>query len=245
MWYNVFVIRFEIRRDKVANGFIPISQSIADQISDMIFLQKKYKPNDKLPNENKLAEELGVSRTTIREAVKTLVANGILTIDRGRGTFVTAQPGAQNDPFGISYIEDKKKLVHNWFEMRLILEPANVRMVVERASDEEIHEIIACERKAAELILSGKSFAEADQQFHAAIAKATHNSVIELMLPAIEVSIRDAINTAVYVGAHERAIENALTNHRNIAHFIEERDADGAALAMYYHMKRGITDLGC
>lgn len=229
----------------MANGFIPISQNIANQISDMIFLEKKYKPNDKLPNEHKLAEELGVSRTTIREAVKTLVANGVLTIDRGRGTFVTAQPGAQNDPFGISYLEDKKKLVHNWFEMRLVLEPANVRMVVERASDEEIKEIIACEREASELILAGKVFAAADQKFHAAIAKATHNSVIELMMPAIEAAIGDAINTAVYVGASRLSKENALNNHRMIAQLIEQRDADGAALAMYYHIKRGIKDIGC
>ena len=227
----------------MSNGFIPILQNIANEISDMIFLQKKYKPNDKLPNEHQLAKELGVSRTTIREAVKILVANGVLTIERGRGTFVTKKPDSQNDPFGISYIEDKKELVHNWFEMRLILEPANVRMVVERASDEEIQEILAYEREAAELIASGKSFSAADQQFHAAIAKATHNSVIELMLPAIEISIRDAISTAKYVGVHERAIENALINHRNIAHFIEQRDADGAALAMYYHIKRGMTDL--
>lgn len=229
----------------MSDSFIPISQNIANQISDMISLEKKYLPNDKLPNEHELAEELGVSRTTIREAVKTLVANGVLTIVRGRGTFVTAQPGAQNDPFGISYLEDKKKLVHNWFEMRLVLEPANVRMVVERASDDEIKEILQFEKEAAELILSGKSYAEADQKFHAAIAKATHNSVIELMLPAIEASISDAINTAVYTGTHDRSSENALTNHHLIAHFIEQRDADGAALAMYYHIKRGITDMGC
>lgn len=229
----------------MANGFIPISQMVANQISDMIFLQEKYKSGDKLPNENKLAEELGVSRTTIREAVKTLVANGILKIERGRGTFVTEKPGAQYDPFGISYLEDKKKLVHNWFEMRLVLEPANVRFVVERASDEEIKEIVAYERKAAELILAGKPYAQADQQFHTAIAKATHNSVIELMLPAIEASISDAINTAVYVGTGELASQNALANHRIIASFIEKRDADGAALAMYYHIKRGITDMGC
>ena len=120
-----------------------------------------------------------------------------------------------------------------------------MRLVVERASDEEIKDIIAFEQKTAELILAGESYAAADQQFHAAIAKATHNSVIELMLPAIETSISDAINTAVYVGTHERAAKNALTNHRNIAHFIERRDADGAALAMYYHIKRGITDLEC
>lgn len=229
----------------MASDFIPISQIIANQISDMIFLQKRYQPKDKLPNENKLAEELGVSRTTIREAVKTLVANGILTIERGRGTFVTAQPGAQNDPFGISYLEDKKNLVHNWFEMRLILEPANVRLVVERASDEEIQKIIVYEQEAAELILADKPYAEADQRFHAAIAKATHNSVIELMLPAIVASIRDAINTAVYAGTHKRAAENALTNHRIISHFLEQRDVNGAALAMYYHIQRGITDMGC
>lgn len=227
----------------MANSFIPISQNIANKISDMIFLQKKYLPNDKLPNEHKLAEELGVSRTTIREAVKILVANGVLTIERGRGTFVTAQPGAQNDPFGMSYLEDKKKLVHNWFEMRLVLEPANVRMVVERASDEEIKEILECEKGAAELIKAGKPYSNADQEFHAAIAKATHNSVIELMLPAIEAAISDAINTAVYAGTHDRASDNALTNHRLIAHFIEQRDAEGAALAMYCHIKRGITDI--
>jgi len=229
----------------MADGFIPISQNIANEISDMIFLQKKYLPNDKLPNEHKLAEELGVSRTTIREAVKILVANGVLTIERGRGTFVTAQPGAQSDPFGMSYLEDKKKLVHNWFEMRLVLEPANVRMVVERASDKEIEEILECEREAAELIKAGKPYSNADQKFHAAIAKATHNSVIELMLPAIEAAISDAINTAVYAGTHDRASDNALTNHRLIAHFIKQRDAEGAALAMYCHIKRGITDIEC
>ncbi|MFA9422908.1 MAG: FadR/GntR family transcriptional regulator [Sedimentibacter sp.] len=225
------------------NNFIPISQIAANQISDMIFIDKKYKPKDKLPNENKLAEELGVSRTTIREAVKTLVANGILSVERGRGTFVTEQPNAQNDPFGISYLDDKKKLVCNWFEMRLILEPANVRFVVERASDEEILEIVKRERESAALIISGKSYSKADQQFHAAIAKATHNNVIELMLPAIQASIKDAINTAVYVGTDKLSAVNALTNHRIIADFIEQRDAEGAALAMYCHIKRGITDI--
>ena len=225
-------------------GFIPISQIVANQISDMVFLDKKYGPNDKLPNENKLAEELGVSRTTIREAVKTLVANGVLTVVRGRGTFVSENPGVQNDPLGISYLEDKKNLVLNWFELRLILEPANVRLVVERASDEEIQEIVECEQKTAQLIMAGEPYAKADQQFHAAIARATHNSVIELMLPAIESSVYDAIHTATFTGTHKRSAENALTNHRNIAHFIEQRDADGAALAMYCHIKRGITDMG-
>ena len=227
----------------MANGFIPISESIANKISDMIFLEKKYGPNDKLPNENQLAKELNVSRTTIREAIKTLVANGVLTVMRGRGTFVTSNPAAQTNLLAISYLEDKKKLVLNWFELRLILEPANVRLVVERATDDEIEKIIAHERRTAELILANKPFIEADQQFHAAIAKATHNNVIELMMPAIEASVNDAIKTAIYVGTQEQAAENALTNHHTIAQYLKSRDADGAALAMYHHIKRGITDM--
>jgi GntR family transcriptional repressor for pyruvate dehydrogenase complex len=190
-----------------------------------------------------LAEELGVSRTTIREAVKMLVANDVLTIQRGRGTFVTANPDKRNDPFGISYLKDKKNLVLNWFEMRLILEPASVRLVAERASDEEIKEIVRYERETAQLIKEGKPYLEADKKFHSAIAKATHNKVIELMLPAIEAAVRDAIITAAYVGTDKLSAENALVNHRLIAGFLEKRDADGAALAMYCHIKRGITDL--
>lgn len=224
-------------------NFIPISEIIANQISDMIFIEKKYKPMDKIPNEKMLAEELGVSRTTIREAVKMLVANNVLTIQRGRGTFVTSNPYKQNDPFGISYLKDKKNLVLNWFEMRLILEPANVRLVVDRASHEEIQEIVKYERETAELIKSGKPYSETDKKFHSAIAKATHNNVIELMLPAIEAAVKDAIITATYAGTDKLSAENALINHQYIADFIEKRDADGAALAMYLHIKRGITDL--
>jgi DNA-binding FadR family transcriptional regulator len=230
-------------RVKMDKDFIPISQIIANQISDMIFIEKKYKPTEKIPNEKKLAEELSVSRTTIREAVKMLVANGILVVERGRGTFVTSQPNTPNDPFGISYLDDKKKLVHNWFEMRLIIETANVRLVAERASDEEIQEIINYEQEAAKLILSGKPYAQADQKFHSAIAKATHNNVIELMMPAIEVSVKDALDTAYYLGKEKESAANALHNHRIIADFIKNRDADGAALAMYCHIKKGITNI--
>ena len=224
-------------------NFIPISEIIANQISDMIFIEKRYKPLDKIPNEKMLSEELGVSRTTIREAVKMLVANNILTIQRGKGTYVTSNPYKRNDVFGISYLKNKKNLVLNWFEMRLILEPANVRLVIEKASDEEIQEILKYERETAELIHLGKPYSESDKKFHSAIAKATHNNVIELMLPAIEVAVKDAIVTAAYAGTDKLSAENALFNHRLIADFIEKRDADGAALAMHIHIKRGISDL--
>lgn len=225
------------------NNFVPVSRIIANRISDMIFIEKKYMPGDKLPSEKILSDELGVSRTTLREAIKMLVANGVLTIERGRGTFVTANPNAQNDPFGISYLEDKKKLVLNWFEMRLMFEPSIVRLAVERATEIEIEEILKYEQEAYTEAANNRPFQAADQKFHAAIAKATHNNVIESMLPTLGDAIKDAIDTAFYTGNYKLAVENAIIYHRMISDFIKNRDADGAALAMYYHIKRGMTDL--
>ena len=66
-----------------------LSQSVADNILSMITIEKRFSAGDKLPNELDLSEELNVSRTTLREAIRILVAYDILEIQRGKGTFVT------------------------------------------------------------------------------------------------------------------------------------------------------------
>ena len=66
-----------------------LSQSIADTMLSMITIEKRFSAGDKLPNENEVSEELNVSRTTLREAIRTLVAYNVLEIQRGKGTFVT------------------------------------------------------------------------------------------------------------------------------------------------------------
>ncbi len=65
-----------------------LSEQTADNILSMIAIDKKYKPGEKLPNENELSEMLGVSRTTLREAVRILAAGQVVEIQRGRGTYV-------------------------------------------------------------------------------------------------------------------------------------------------------------
>ncbi|SBW06208.1 conserved hypothetical protein [uncultured delta proteobacterium] len=223
--------------------FVTVSTNVARRISDRILLEKLYAANEKLPNEHELAQELGVSRTSIREAVKTLVARGLLRVERGRGTFVAPHPHSQDDPFGVAHLEDQKKLAAQWFEMRLIMEPSIVRLTCERATDEEIRTILETEKESAAIIEQNKDFSHADQKFHAAIAKAAHNDIIERMIPAITNAIQDILRTSVYSGSQERSRENALINHRMIARFIEQRDAEGGAMAMYYHIRKGMLDL--
>ena len=65
-----------------------LSDSVADDILTMITIEKRFRPGDKLPNENELSQALEISRTTLREAIRILATNGILEIQRGRGTFV-------------------------------------------------------------------------------------------------------------------------------------------------------------
>lgn len=223
--------------------FISVSATVANRISDRILLERKYAPNEKLPNEHELAEELGVSRTSIREAVKILVGTGLLRVERGRGTFVAEYLHSPDDPFGMSYLEDKKKLAVHWFEMRLILEPSIVRFACERGTDTEIEEILRCEKEAADAINAGGEFSAQDHQFHAAIAKAAHNTAIERVLTPMKNAIEDILRTSLYSGTAQKSRQNALQNHNLIAKFVKMRDADGAALAMHYHIKRGMIDL--
>src|SRR5699024_8119113 len=68
-----------------------LSDKIANDILTMITIENKYGPGEQLPNELELSEELNISRTTLSEAIRILVTNGILEIKRGRGTFVKEQ----------------------------------------------------------------------------------------------------------------------------------------------------------
>lgn len=99
-----------------------LSDSVAEQILTMITMEKRFQPGDKLPNENELSKELEISRTTLREAVRALVANGILEIQRGRGTFVTQGIDTDNLKF-LTPLKDAEVNAGDLYEMRLIFEP--------------------------------------------------------------------------------------------------------------------------
>ncbi len=88
-----------------------LSQKVAEDIRQMI-LDKDLKPGDKLPNEIELTATINVSRSTIREAIKILVSTNVLEVKRGRGTFVTDNPGVSKDPLGVEFMEEENLLPH-------------------------------------------------------------------------------------------------------------------------------------
>ena len=237
-------------------GAQPLSEQIATRMRGMIFDQQRFRPGDRLPDERSLAVEMGVSRTSLREAIKTLAAEGVLVIRRGVGTFVSETPGQLRDPFGFAFAQDKKKLLEDWYQVRLIIESEAMELVAKNATDEELRALEDLARRQSELAASGgsdggrtdtycQSFMELDRAFHSALAAATHSAVMGRVLPALHEWVYFGAAIGEYPRLSPQMEENARKSHLSIARFLKLRDGKGANLAMRYHMLQALEDVQC
>lgn len=232
-------------------GAKPLSEQIAQQLRSMIFDQHRFKPGDRMPDERSLAIEMGVSRTSLREAIKILVAGGVLVIRRGVGTFVSETPGRVDDPFGFAFAEDKKKLLEDWYQVRLIVESEAMELVAKNASDEELQALEELAQRQSDLIKNSSSkrddfyysFMELDQEFHSALAAATHSAVMGRVLPALHEWVYFGAAIGEYPRLSRQMEQNARKSHLSIARFLKMRDGRGANLAMRYHMLQALEDV--
>ena len=216
-----------------------LSDSVADDILAMITIEKKFMPGEKLPNENELSEELKISRTTLREAIRILATNGILEIQRGKGTFVKKDLQTDNIE-EISSLSKIKTNAKDLYEMRLIFEPEAAYLAVQRASDAEIKRILSLGEQIEEYIKLGKDRTEIEQAFHKSIAKATHTEFMNKLMPVIY----QAIDKGVALSEEkEMAVKDTIIDHRMIMDFIKNRNAEGAKSAMKIHILHAIKEL--
>lgn len=227
------------------HGFHSLPEEIADKIKDMIFLDKTYCPGDRIPTESELSRMLNVGRNSVREAVKLLSANGILRVERGRGTFVMEQMEPETDMLGLSYIQNKVLVLEHWTQVRLALEPMNARLAAEYGSAEELSEIRRWERACTALLERGEPDEKADKRFHIAIAKASHNCVIERLMPMMETAISEIVHFNVIQNSKSPVvmIQKILGEHEMIASMIEQRNGEGAANLMRGHLQKVLLAL--
>ena len=169
-----------------------LAEQTADRILSMIQIDGAFGPGDKIPNENDLAHQLSVSRTTLREAIRMLAAHQVLEIRRGRGTFVREDfhPG---DQLGLSGLSDTLLNIRDLFEIRLIFEPQAAWYAAQRATEGELERILTYGRQAEEKIRRGEDRTQAERAFHSAIASATHNAFINELIPMIYRAIDQAV----------------------------------------------------
>lgn len=114
-----------------------LSQRITERIIKYI-LDENLQPGDKLPNETVMCERLNVGRSSLREAMRALASRNVITIRQGSGSYVSATPGMIDDPLGLTFIEDKQKMIKDLMEIRFLIEPSIAAMAAIRADETDI-----------------------------------------------------------------------------------------------------------
>lgn len=217
-----------------------LSQRTAERLYNRIAVEGAVPPGEKLPNELELARDLGVSRTTLREAIHTLTDRGVLEVRRGRGTFVSGRL-EELDDFGLAALDRARGRLRDLFEVRAIFEPQAARMACRRATGEELEEILEKGAAVEVCIRAGEDRIQADREFHTAIVRATHNEFLMRLMPII----RQGVEEAIVSGGHSRQLaEDTLRDHALLMDFLRCRDESGAEWAMAIHIRRAIGVMG-
>ncbi len=215
-----------------------VADKAKTDLLELITVKKIYKPGDKLPNENDLAADLGVSRTTLREAIQYLRTQGILEIHRGKGTFVSAESVADEE-FGFDELNVMHIKIKDLYELRMMLEPDMAYYAADRASDEEISAILKLGERLEDESSEDKEDPVLNERFHIAIARASHNE--------FGIKLMEIINRALVKAFRESHLKQTLytdviDDHRMIMNYLKMRDCEGVREAMRLHMKHSMTD---
>jgi len=213
-----------------------LSNKIQIEIEKSI-LQKKYLPGDKLPTEKEMCEMFGVSRTALREAIQMLSIQGLVSIRKGSGIYVSEfdsdhaiKPMSRylqmnlNDALILQVVEVRKMFEPQiaWMAARN-RDEADVKFLVKTVEDLKQSDILDSERQG-----------QIDQDFHMRICEAAKNPIIPLQMDPI-FRLMPQIRTIVYQTV-DTALSEAVEFHERILGAIKDQDADRAREAMMGHL---------
>jgi DNA-binding FadR family transcriptional regulator len=199
--------------------------STVDRLGAWI-VQGSVLPGQSLKVEAALGEEFGVSRTVIREAIKTLVAKGMLEVGPKVGTRVLpVRSWNLFDPQVVGWLAAKglsQSFVKDLLDLRRTIEPMAVRWACERASPEQIADIQAAYQVLESSVTDLGDYNHADQRFHEAVLAASHNQFIEQMLPALGALLAISFEVSSAVPGE---LGRTLPLHKALADAIATRDS--------------------
>jgi GntR family galactonate operon transcriptional repressor len=222
-------------------------QSLPEQVVrqvGMSILRGEFAAGDVLAPEPELCTQLGVSRTVLREALKLLVAKGLIESRPGLGTCV--QPRTDwnlLDPDIITWqaeIGGPSSYFRDVCEVRLMIEPMAARLAAVRASDAEVAAIEAWCQRMELAVNDPDGYTNADLQFHAAICLASHNELVPQLMTALHAALyASRVITSQVAGANE----HAMPLHQAVARAIRKRAEQEAEDAMRALVKATLDDI--
>lgn len=212
-----------IRRSKVY-------EEVAKQLERLIL--KKLQPGDKLPAERELAEMFGVSRSSIRDAIRSLELVGLVEPRQGAGT-VVREVSAESLVNPLTIVLARQQ-VSELLDFRKMLEPPLAARAATHASVEEITEMEEILRRQDDKLRRGELAIEEDSEFHYNVAMASDNSVVLKVLDVLMDLLRETRERALQV---EGRPQKSLAGHRRILMAIKRRDPAAAEDAMRRHIQ--------
>jgi GntR family transcriptional regulator, transcriptional repressor for pyruvate dehydrogenase complex len=208
-------------------------EQVAEQIRKLIS-GGQLKPGDLLPPERELAVKLGVGRSSIRDAVRTLEVMGILEPRQGHGTVVRdLSTDALVVPLA-SVLTRKREMVSELLEVRRMLEPTLAGRAAKNATPQEIAEMGRILERHEAKLRRGEQAVDEDTEFHYAVALAARNSVVLRVLDVLMDLLRESRSRSLQVKGRPR---RSFEGHRRILNAIEKRDARAAEAAVRKHLE--------
>jgi GntR family transcriptional repressor for pyruvate dehydrogenase complex len=214
-------------------------EQIIEQIRTLV-VEGTLQPGDKLPPERELAEQFGVSRTAVREAVKALREKGLVEIQPGRGTFITnSTTEVMRDSLDFIFKVGLINGVAHLNEVRTLLEPGIAALAAERISETELQTLAQAVEAMDAAMHDADIFAEADLEFHLTLARASQNPLIPILIDPIVDQLREHRQRIFLVAGGP---QRGQYHHRRILAAVQKHDPAAAREAMCDHMQQVLTD---
>lgn len=218
----------QIKRNKV-------SDQIIEQIMSLIE-KGQLTEGAKLPTENEMMKQLGVGRSSLREAMRALSLIGVIEVKHGQGIYVTALP-ERLSIFSLKWRDLRgQEKVEKIVEARKLLENIVIQAVIEKASEHDIRELRAKFEKMQSVQDKREEYVQADMAFHFEIAKVSHNEILVGFLHDIRYMMRTWMEMDTPYNM-EKAKTTLEQEHREILEAIESRDLQRAQLAINKHLE--------
>jgi GntR family transcriptional repressor for pyruvate dehydrogenase complex len=196
-----------------------------------------------VPPERELTETFGVGRSSIREALRMLESQGVITAAGGGALVVANASNPLNSSLRLLFALDGAAGIHDLFELRRILDCEAAALAAERRSDQHLAAMDAATAEMAAALAresEGDRFIDADLRFHLAVADATGNRLILHNMQAVRDVVRRALLTVFLI---PNSPESAVPEHRAIRAAIAAGDVDRARQEMRAHLIRVETDI--
>ena len=210
-----------------------VPQQIVSRLLDLI-QQRHLEPGDRLPAERELAATMGVSRSSLREALRALTVLGVCEMRHGTGTYVSSlEPDLLVRPLSfVLSLSDGG--FDQLFEARKVVEPAIAALAARRIDDVTLDRLDALVTRADAVIENSEAFLIADVELHDVIREAAGNSILGRFMESIHAL---GLASRQATGARRGVRDQSVKDHRAIVAALRERDRDAAAAAMHRHLE--------